>query len=177
MARELVRRARNAGVALTGPGGFLKAMTKTVIEAAVDEELSEHLGDDRHDLAGHGSGNSGNGTRSKTVLTDSCGSVDIDVPRDRAGTVEPHIVNKGQRRLTDIDEVILSLYARGLTAGEISAHFADIYGAEVSLLIGAGVRRCVTFGLEFGDCPRGAFPEHHGGDPAADHCDDQGHPR
>ncbi|WP_171944453.1 transposase, partial [Mycobacterium ulcerans] len=74
--------AREAGVGLTGPGGLLKAMTKTVIETALDEELSEHLGCDRHDRAGYGSGNSRNGTRSKTVLTDGCGSIEIDVPRD-----------------------------------------------------------------------------------------------
>lgn len=132
VARELVRQAREAGVALTGPGGLLKAMTKTVIETALDEELSEHLGYDRHDPAGYGSGNSRNGTRSKTVLTDACGQIEIDVPRDRAGTFEPQIVAKRQRRLTDVDEVLLSLYARGLTTGEISAHFADIYGASVS---------------------------------------------
>ena len=132
VARELVRQAREAGVALTGPGGLLKAMTKTVIETALDEELAEHLGYDRHDPAGYGSGNSRNGTRSKTVLTDACGSIDIDVPRDRAGTFEPQIVQKRQRRLTDVDEVVLSLYARGLTTGEISAHFAHIYGAQVS---------------------------------------------
>ncbi|WP_231997285.1 transposase, partial [Mycobacterium sp. 1245111.1] len=132
VARELVRQAREAGVALTGPGGLLKAMTKTVIETALDEELSEHLGYDRHDPAGYGSGNSRNGIRSKTVLTDACGSIDIDVPRDRAGTFEPEIVKKRQRRLTDVDEVVLSLYARGLTTGEISAHFAHIYGAQVS---------------------------------------------
>jgi hypothetical protein len=65
-------------------------------------------------------------------LPDSCGSIDIDVPHDRAGTFEPHIVKKCQRRLTDVDEEILSLYTHGLTTGEISAHFADIYGAEVS---------------------------------------------
>jgi putative transposase len=115
VARELVRQAREAGVALTGPGGLLKAMTKTVIETALDEELSEHLGYDRHDPAGHGSGDSRNGTRSKTILTDSCGGVEIEVPRDRAGTFDPHIVKKRQRRLTDVDEVILSLFARGLT--------------------------------------------------------------
>ncbi|EUA87814.1 transposase, Mutator family protein [Mycobacterium ulcerans str. Harvey] len=107
-------------------------MTKTVIETALDEELSEHLGYDRHDRAGYGSGNSRNGTRSKTVLTDACGSIEIDVPRDRAGTFEPKIVEKRQRRLTDVDEVVLSLYARGLTTGEISAHFAHIYDAAVS---------------------------------------------
>jgi putative transposase len=132
VARELVRQAREAGVALTGPGGLLKAMTKTVIETALDEELAEHLGYDRHDPAGYGSGNSRNGTRSKTVLTDACGAIDIDVPRDRAGTFEPEIVKKRQRRLSDVDEVVLSLYARGLTTGEISAHFAHIYGAQVS---------------------------------------------
>jgi transposase-like protein len=132
VARELVRQAREAGVSLTGPGGLLKAMTKTVIDTALDEKLSEHLGYDRGDAAGNGSGNSRNGFRSKMVLTDSCGSVEIDVPRDRAGTFEPHTVKKHQRRLTDVDEVILSLYARGLTTGEISGHFAHIYGAEVS---------------------------------------------
>ena len=132
VARELVRQARDAGVALTGPDGLLKAITKTVIETALDEELSEHLGYDRHDPVGHGSGNSRNGTRPKTLLTDACGSVEIDVPRDRAGSFEPQIVKKRQRRLTDVDEVVLSLYARGLTTGEISAHFADIYGAQVS---------------------------------------------
>jgi transposase-like protein len=130
VTRELVRQAREAGVALTG--GLLKAMTKTVIETALDEELPEHLGYVRHDPAGHGSGNSRNGTRTKTVLTDACGSIEIDVPRDRAGTFEPHFVKKRQRHLTDVDEVILSLYARGLTTGEISDHFADIYGAAVS---------------------------------------------
>ena len=132
VARELVRQAREAGVSLTGPGGLLKAMTKTVIETALDEELSEHLGYDRHDPAGYRSGNSRNGARSKTVLTDACGQIEIDVPRDRAGTFEPQIVQKRQRRLTDVDEVVLSLYARGLTTGEISAHFAHIYGAAVS---------------------------------------------
>ena len=64
-----------------------------------------------HDPADHGSGNSRNATRSKTVLTDSCRHIEIEVPRDRAGTFEPHIVKKRQRRLTDVDEVILSLYA------------------------------------------------------------------
>lgn len=132
VARELVRQAREAGVRLTGPDGLLKAMTKTVLETALDEEMSEHLGYDKHDQRGRGSGNSRNGSRSKTVLTDACGQVEIDVPRDRAGTFEPQIVKKRQRRLTDVDEVVLSLYARGLTTGEISAHFADIYGAAVS---------------------------------------------
>src|SRR5207302_3938717 len=73
-----------------------------------------------------------NGARSKTVISDAAGEVAIDVPRDREGTFEPQIVKKRQRRLTDVDEIVLSLYAKGLTTGEISAHFAEIYGASVS---------------------------------------------
>jgi putative transposase len=131
-ARELVRQARAKGLALTGPGGLLKALTKTVIEAALDEEISEHLGYDKHAPAGRNRGNSRNGRRTKAVLTDNCGQVDIDVPRDRDGTYEPLIVRKRQRRLNDVDQVVLSLYAKGLTTGEISAHFAEVYGASVS---------------------------------------------
>jgi putative transposase len=131
-ARELVRQARDRGVSLTGPQGLLKALTKTVIETALDEEMAEHLGYDRHDPAGRNRGNSRNGRRTKAVLTDACGEVDIEVPRDRDGSFEPVIVKKRQRRLSEVDEVVLSLYARGLTTGEISAHFADVYGASVS---------------------------------------------
>jgi putative transposase len=130
-AKELVRQARAQGVALTGPGGLLKALTKTVIETALDEELAEHLGYDKHEPVGRNRGNSRNGKRAKTVLTDS-GEVDIEVPRDRDGSFEPVIVAKRQRRLSGIDEIVLSLYARGLTTGDIAAHFADIYGAQVS---------------------------------------------
>jgi transposase-like protein len=79
-----------------------------------------------------GTGNIRNGTRAKTVLTDTTGPVELDVPRDRAATFEPQIVKKRQRRLSGVDEVVLSLYAKGLTTGEISAHFAEIYGASVS---------------------------------------------
>ena len=131
-ARELVRQARDRGVALTGPDGLLKALTKTVIETALDEEMSEHLGYDKNDPMGRNGGNSRNGTRAKTVLTEAAGDVSIEVPRDRAGTFEPVIVRKRQRRLSQVDEVVLSLYAKGLTTGEISAHFADVYGASVS---------------------------------------------
>jgi len=128
----LVRRAREDGVALTGPSGLLKALTKTVIEAALDEEMVDHIGYDKHAVEGRNLGNSRNGTRSKTVLTDNCGPVEIDVPRDRDASFAPQLVKKRQRRLSDVDEVVLSLYAKGLTTGEISAHFADIYGASVS---------------------------------------------
>ena len=83
-AAELVRLAREQGLSLTGPDGLLKQLTKTVIETALSEEMTEHLGYEKHDPAGAGSGNIRNGTRSKTVLTDSIGPVEIDVPRDRA---------------------------------------------------------------------------------------------
>jgi putative transposase len=131
-ATELVRRAREQGLSLTGPDGLLKQLTKTVLETALNEEMTDHLGYAKHDPAGQGGGNVRNGTRSKTVLTESTGQVGIDVPRDRAGTFEPQIVKKRQRRLTGVDEIVLSLYAKGLTTGEISAHFAEIYGASVS---------------------------------------------
>jgi putative transposase len=101
-AKELVRLARERGLALTGPDGLLKQLTKTVIETALNEEMTGHLGYEKHDPAGQGagSGNVRNGTRPKQVLTDSTGQVELDVPRDRAGTFEPQIVRKRQRRLT-----------------------------------------------------------------------------
>ena len=131
-AVELVRLAREQGLSLTGPDGLLKQLTKTVIETALSEEMTEHLGYEKHDPAGAGTGNIGNGTRAKTVLTEASGHVEVEVPRDRAGTFEPQIVRKRQRRLNGVDEIVLSLYAKGLTSGEISAHFAEIYGASVS---------------------------------------------
>lgn len=131
-ARELVRMAKEQGLSLTGPDGLLKQLTKTVIETALDEEITEHLGYEKHDKAGKQTANSRNGIRPKTVLTETTGPVEVDVPRDRDGTFEPVIVKKRQRRLTGVDEMVLSLYAKGLTTGEISAHFAEIYGASVS---------------------------------------------
>jgi putative transposase len=131
-ASELVRLAKEQGLSLTGPDGLLKQLTKTVLETALNEEMTEHLGYEKHDPAGVGAANIRNGNRPKTVLTDNTGHVQIDVPRDRAGTFEPQIVKKRQRRLSGVDEIVLSLYAKGLTTGEISAHFAEIYGASVS---------------------------------------------
>jgi putative transposase len=131
LAEELIEAARADGLELIGPGGLLSGLTKTVLETALDAELTEHLGYDKHDPAGHHSGNSRNGTRTKTVLTE-IGPVEIEVPRDRDGTFEPAIVKKHQRRLDGIDQIILSLTARGLTTGEISAHFFEVYGASVS---------------------------------------------
>ena len=131
-AVELVRLAKEQGLSLTGPDGLLKQLTKTVLETALNEEMTEHLGYEKHDSADAGAGNIRNGTRAKTVLTEHSGPVEIEAPRDRAGTFEPKIVRKRQRRLDGVDEVVLSLYAKGLTTGEISAHFAEIYGASVS---------------------------------------------
>jgi transposase-like protein len=127
-AQELVRQAREQGPSLTGPDRLLKQLTKTVLEAALDEELTEHLGHERQAPAS--GGNVRNGTRSKTVLTEATGHVEIDVPRDRAWTFEPHIVRKRQRRLSSVDEVVLSIYVKGLTTGEIPADFAEIHQAS-----------------------------------------------
>ena len=132
MIAWLVRQAKDAGVAVTGPGGLLKALTAQIVEAALDEELDEYLGYDKHDPVGRGSGNSRNGTRSKMVVTDNVGAIKIQVPRDRNGTFEPQLVKKRQRRLSGMDAMVLSLFAKGLTTGEIVAHFAEVYGTSVS---------------------------------------------
>lgn len=130
--RELVKAARARGEDLTGPEGLLKAITATVLEAALEEEMTEHLGHDKHRAPAGGAANVRNGTRPKTVLAEAAGQVTIEVPRDRAGTLSPVIVAKRQRRLTDVDKVAISLYAKGLTTGKISAHFAEVYGASIS---------------------------------------------
>jgi transposase-like protein len=130
-AAAMVAEAKARGLALTGPDGLLKLFTKNVLETALNEEMTEHLGHEKHQVEpGRESTNIRNGMRSKTVVSDAAGEVRIDVPRDREGTFEPHIVKKRQRRLTEVDEIVLSLYAKGLTTGEISAHFSEIYGAS-----------------------------------------------
>ena len=131
LAEQLVARAREEGIDLVGPDGFLTRITKSVLEAALDVEMTDHLGYEAHDPSGRGSGNSRNGTTRKTVQTD-VGPVTIEVPRDRAGDFEPVVVPKHQRRLDGFNESILSLYAKGLTTGEIADHLREIYGAEVS---------------------------------------------
>src|SRR6478735_1658076 len=132
-AAAMVAGAKAHGLELTGPNGLLKLFTKNVLETALNEELTEHLGHGKNQASPtRESTNVRNGSRSKTVISDAVGEVAIDVPRDREGTFEPQIVKKRQRRLGDVDEIVLSLYAKGLTTGEISAHFADIYGASVS---------------------------------------------
>jgi putative transposase len=132
-ARELVRAAHSCGVSFADTAdGVLKALTKTVVETALDEELADHLGYDKHDPGGRNGGNSRNDTRTKTVLTDTVGEIEIAVPRDRDGSFDPQLVKKHQRWLTRVDEIVLSLYAKGLTTGEIAAHFAELYEAKIS---------------------------------------------
>ncbi len=131
LAEQLLAQAREQGVDLVGPNGLLNQLTRSVLETALEAEMTEHLGYDKHDPAGRDGGNSRNGTRSKTVLTE-IGPVTIEVPRDTESTFDPRIVRKRQRRLSGVDEIVLSLSAKGLTTGEIAAHFDDVYGATVS---------------------------------------------
>ncbi|WP_443066572.1 transposase [Streptomyces sp. NBC_01260] len=131
---ELVGRAQAEGLQLTGEGGLLQQLTKRLLESALEGEITDHLGYDKHDPAGKNGGNSRNGTRGKTVLTD-VGPVEIAVPRDREGSFEPKIVKKRQKRqkrLSGVDEMVISLAAKGLTTGEVQAHLSEVYGAEVS---------------------------------------------
>ena len=131
LVRLLAERARAQGLKLAGEDGLLAHLTKRVVESALEGELDDHLGYGKHDPAGRGSGNSRNGSRAKTVVTEA-GPVDIEVPRDRAGSFEPQIVKKRQRRLSGVEDLVISLSAKGLTHGEISAHLAEVYGASVS---------------------------------------------
>src|SRR6476661_4603917 len=131
VAKDLLERARREGVSLVGPGGLLAGLTKTVLETALEAELTDHLGYEKHDPAGRNGANSRNGARSKTVITE-VGPLEVDVPRDRDGTFEPRIVPKRARRLGGVDELVISLVAKGLTTGEVQAHLAEVYGAAVS---------------------------------------------
>ena len=127
----LLADAKSSGTPVDGVDGLLNQLTKAVLERALTEELTEHLGYAPGDPAGHGSGNSRNGHTAKTVAT-VAGPVRIAVPRDRNGSFEPRIVPKGARRVGQLDDLILSLYSRGLTNRDIGAHLAEIYGIDVS---------------------------------------------
>jgi transposase-like protein len=93
--------------------------------------MDEHLGYEKHAVEGRNRGNSRNGTRSKTVLTE-IGPVEIDVPRDRDSSFEPQTVRKHQRRLDGVDSMVISLTAKGLTTGEVEAHLAEVYATTIS---------------------------------------------
>jgi putative transposase len=131
LVRQLTERAQAEGLQLTGKDGLLGRLTKVVVEGALEGEMEDHLGYTKGDPAGRNGQNSRNGKRSKQVITEA-GPIGIEVPRDRDSTFTPQIIKKRQRRLSGIDDLVISLSAKGLTHGEISAHLAEVYGAEVS---------------------------------------------
>jgi transposase-like protein len=130
-AEQLVAQARAEGVELTGDDGLLSAMVRQVLQTGLEVELADHLGYEPYDPAGRGSGNSRNGTSRKKVTTD-VGDVELAVPRDRNGTFEPQTVPKHQRRLDGLTGNVISLYAKGMTTGDIQAHLLEIYGTDIS---------------------------------------------
>lgn len=115
---------------IVGPGGLLSQLTKRLVERAMEVELTDHLGYEPHLEPPGGAGNTRNGSTPKTLITEQ-GAVQIDTPRDRAGTFEPQIVRKRQRRFEGFDEKILALYSRGLSTRDIEAHLGEIYGVKV----------------------------------------------
>lgn len=131
MLDRLMAATGERGVALTGEGGFLPEMIKAVLERGMSAELTDHLGYDKGDPAGRGSGNSRNGTTPKTVSTE-VGDIALDGPRDRAGTFASALVPKGQRRLGGLEDMIISLYAGGMTIRDIQHHLASTLGTELS---------------------------------------------
>ena len=130
-AAELVDRARSEGVELTGDNGLLTALVRQVLQTGLEVEMTDHVGYEPHAIEGRGSGNSRNGTYPKSVTTE-IGKVDLRVPRDRNGTFDPVTVRKGERRLDGLSGNVISLYAKGMTTGDIQAHLAEIYGTDIS---------------------------------------------
>ncbi len=116
---------------IIGENGLLKQLSKAILERALNAELTQHLGYEKHAVEGKGSGNSRNGFTRKMLSTD-LGAMDIEVPRDRNGAFEPQIVRKGQRRFSGFDDKILSMYARGMSVRDIQGHLKDIYNVDVS---------------------------------------------
>jgi putative transposase len=127
---------------LIGETGLLKQLTKALMERALNAELTEHLGYEKHDPAGYNSGNSRNGATPKTVQGEF-GAIVVETPRDRNGTFEPQILRKHQTRFEGFDEKILSMYARGMTTREIQGHLQEMYGVEVSPALISGVTDAV----------------------------------
>ncbi len=131
MLDRLMAATDERGVALTGEGGFLPEMIKAVLERGMGAELTEHLGYERGDPAGRGSGNSRNGTTGKTVATE-VGDLRLDQPRDRNGSFGSALVPKGARRLGGLEDMIISLYAGGMTVRDIEHHLATTLGTDLS---------------------------------------------
>ena len=116
---------------IVGGGGLLDELTKRVMERALEGELTDHLGYEKHATEGRDGGNSRNGHTSKRVKTDTS-EIEIDVPRDREGSFDPQLVRKRQRRLPGFDEKVIALYARGMTTREIQGHLKELYKVEIS---------------------------------------------
>jgi putative transposase len=127
---------------ILGQGGVLKQLTKRLVERALEAEMTEHLGYEKHAAVGRNSGNSRNGKTPKTVTTDQ-GAIQVEVPRDRNGEFEPQIVPKGRRRLEGFDEKVIALYARGMTTREIQAYLQELYEVEVSPALISNVTEAV----------------------------------
>jgi putative transposase len=125
----LFARIDSQDLQLTGPGGFLPEMVKAVLERGLRAELTQHLG---HEQRGRSQdGNTRNGATPKTVASE-VGDIALDTPRDRAGTFKPRLVPKGSRRIGGLDEMIISLYAGGMTVRDIQHHLAATIGTELS---------------------------------------------
>jgi transposase-like protein len=127
---QLLKENPNPGE-LFGDTGLIKHLTKRLVERALEGEMVEHLGYQKHAPEGRNKGNSRNGKTTKNVSGDF-GTTTIEIPRDRDGTFEPQIVKKGQRRLDGFSQKVISLYGRGLSTREIQGHLKEIYGADVS---------------------------------------------
>jgi putative transposase len=128
---NLMSRIDSGSLRLTGDGGFIPEMIKAVLERGLAAERTVHLGYEKGDPAGRGTANSRNGTTPKTVATE-VGDLRLDIPRDRIGTFEPRLVPKGARRLGGLDDIIISLYAGGMTIRDIQHHLARTIGTELS---------------------------------------------
>ncbi|EFC80649.1 Transposase [Parafrankia sp. EUN1f] len=127
----LLKDAKATGTPIDGADGLLNQMTKAALERVLQVEMTDHLGYEVGDPAGQGTGNSRNGKSRKTVSTRN-GPVEIEVPRDRNGSFEPTIVPKRARRLGNLDDMVLSLYSRGMTTRDIEAHLREVYGVQAS---------------------------------------------
>lgn len=130
VAEELVARAREEGIDLTGEGGLMTELMRQVLQTGLEVEMEEHLGYEKHERR-PGSTNARNGTTRKRVTTE-IGPVELSVPRDREGSFDPKVVPKHQRRLEGLSDIVINLYAKGMTTGDVRAHLQEIYGSSLS---------------------------------------------
>ena len=128
---RLMAQVDRDGLELLGPNGVLTELTSRIMNRALEVEMSDHLGYEKGDPAGHGSGNNRNGTSPKMVLTDA-GAVPVEVPRDRNGEFDPKLIPKHARRLDGFNDIVLSLVSRGMTTRDVQAHLANAYKVEIS---------------------------------------------